>query len=133
DRKNIAIKTDLSPEASWAYADPRALQHALLNILANAADALEGREAPAISIKVMKANGRIHIHIADNGSGMSETQQKDLFKPFYTSKNHGTGLGLVIVKKMLAKMSGTIEVTSVQDRGTTVDIALPEGRDGTQQ
>ncbi|MEK6698627.1 MAG: PAS domain S-box protein [Nitrospirota bacterium] len=133
DRKNITIKTDLSPEAARAYADPRALQHVLLNVFSNAADALEGRDDPTILITVLKRNGRIHIGVADNGSGMSGTQQKDLFKPFYTSKKHGTGLGLVIVKKMLAKMNGTIEVTSVQNEGTTVDIALPEGRDGTQQ
>ncbi len=131
DRKNITIKTDLSPEATRAYADPRALQHVLLNVFSNAADALEGRDDPTILITVLKRNGRIHIGVTDNGSGMSETQQKDLFKPFYTSKNQGTGLGLVIVKKMLAKMNGTIEVTSVQNQGTTVDIALPEGRDGT--
>lgn len=131
DRKNIKIRTDLGPEATRAFADPRALQHVLLNVFSNAADALEGRDDPAILITVSKRNGRIHLGVADNGSGMSEAQQKDLFKPFYTSKNHGTGLGLVIVKKMLAKMNGTIEVTSVQDRGTTVDIALPEGRDGT--
>ncbi len=63
---------------------------------------------------------------------MTEKQQQDLFKPFYTSKKHGTGLGLVIVKKMLSRMNGEIEITSMKDQGTTVDISLPEGTHAPQ-
>ncbi len=46
-----------------------------------------------------KVLDRVWINIADNGCGMTQEQQKNLFKPFYTSKSHGTGLGMVIVKK----------------------------------
>jgi signal transduction histidine kinase len=54
---------------------------------------------------------------------------KDIFKPFYTTKPHGTGLGLVIVKKMLARMNGTIGIESTVDVGTVVDIVIPGGTD----
>lgn len=64
---------------------------------------------------------------------MTEKQQQDLFKPFYTSKPHGTGLGLVIVKKMLARMNGEIEISSLLGQGTTVSIYLPEGSDASKQ
>jgi len=72
----------------------------------------------------------VHIVVADNGVGMTDKQMKDLFKPFYTSKQHGTGLGLVIVKKMLAKMNCDISISSFPDKGTIVDISIPEGGDG---
>jgi len=59
--------------------------------------------------------------------GMNEKQQQDLFKPFYTSKHGGTGLGLVIVKKMLSRMNCGITITSELEKGTVVDISIPEG------
>ncbi len=132
-RKGIVFKQELSPDAEWVYADPRVLQQVLINIVANAMDAVAGRDAAEITLSVMKASGRVHIRVADNGCGMTEKQQKDLFKPFCTTKSHGTGLGLVIVKKMLTKMEGEIEVTSQQNKGTTVDICLPAGRHAVRQ
>jgi PAS domain S-box-containing protein len=127
EKKGVTITREVHPDARWAIADPRALQQVLLNIITNAADALAGREAPTITITVTKKSGRMLLQVADNGCGMTEQQLKDLFKPFYTSKHHGTGLGLVIVKKMLARMNGEIEVTSLPGQGTTVHISLPEG------
>jgi len=131
--KGIIVRHDAGPGPAWAVADPRALQQALLNVMTNAADALSGRNDPSITISVMKEPGRARLRVADNGCGMTEKQLQDLFKPFYTSKAHGTGLGLVIVKKMLTKMGGNVEVASVTGRGTTVDIYLPEGRYDEQQ
>ena len=60
-------------------------------------------------------------------SGMTEEQQEDLFKPFYTTKAKGTGLGLVITKKMMTKMKGLVEVISEKNKGTIVDLFIPEG------
>ena len=125
-KKGIAITHQVREEGRWAVADPRALQQVLLNLITNAADALADREEPAISVTVERKYGRVLLQIADNGCGMTEKQLADLFKPFYTSKAHGTGLGLVIVKKMLTRMDCEIEVTSLPDKGTTVSILLPE-------
>jgi PAS domain S-box-containing protein len=132
-RKGIAFKKELSPDAEWVYADPRVLQQVLINVVANAMDAVAGRDAAEITLSVMNASGRVLFRIADNGCGMTEKQQLDLFKPFCTTKSHGTGLGLVIVKKMLTKMEGEIEVMSQQNKGTTVDIRLPAGRHDVRQ
>jgi len=126
-KRGIAISKEVLPGAEWGFADPRALHQVLINIVTNAADALAARETPAISIKVLKKSDRLLIQVSDNGRGMTEQQQSGLFKPFYTSKQHGTGLGLVIVKKMLTKMNGDIIITSHLDRGTTVDIFIPGG------
>jgi len=126
-KDQIRIKTIFRPEAEYGYADPRALHHVMLNILKNSADALIGREAPEIIISVLKAGDRIVIKVKDNGCGIPEEQKKHLFKPFSTTKTKGTGLGLVIVKKMLAKAGGTVEIESRENVGTVVTINLPTG------
>jgi PAS domain S-box-containing protein len=125
-KKGIRIETDIA-ETLWAYIDPRALQQVLLNVMTNASDALDGRENARITVRVAKLGNMINIAVEDNGSGMSEEQVEDLFKPFYTTKEKGTGLGLVISKKMMTKMKGLIEVVSEKDKGTIVDLFVPEG------
>ena len=65
-KKGIRVGTDI-PETLWAYADPRALQQILLNVMTNASDALEGREDPTIKISVLKMGGMVNIRVEDNG------------------------------------------------------------------
>ena len=126
-RKGIQLEVSTIPNTGCMSADPRALQQALLNIAVNAADAVAGKPDPKITLHTGKARGMVRIRISDNGSGIPEAGQKDLFKPFYTSKAHGTGLGLVITKKLVSRMNGLIEITSRIDEGTTVDIYIPGG------
>ena len=129
EKKGITIEIKSGPATLRMYADPRALQQALLNVLTNAADALSGRRDPKITLSVQPQGGMVVIRIEDNGSGIPEDKLQSIFKPFFTTKPQGTGLGLVIVKKMLANMNGTIDIESREDEGTMVTIALPEGRD----
>jgi len=124
-KKEIDFRVSVEQGAEFSYADPRALQQILLNICNNAADALEGSPGPSIEIKTTKLSDMILIRVNDNGAGISMEEQANLFKPFYTTKVHGTGLGLVIVKKMLAKMNGIIEIRGEKNVGTTVDIMIP--------
>lgn len=124
----IRIRTFFRPGAEHGYVDARALQQVMLNILTNAFDALEGVDTPVITISTFRTGDRITITINDNGHGIPEEHKKHLFKPFSTTKSHGTGLGLVIVKKMLIKMDGTIEIESREKAGTTVTLNLPAVR-----
>ncbi len=126
--KGIVVTHTVESGADRIIADSRALQQVLLNLLTNAADALDGRPNPAITIKATRQDNRVLLQIADNGYGMTEKQQQDLFKPFHTSKSQGTGLGLMIVKKMLTRMNSEIAITSVHNQGTVANIYLPEGR-----
>ncbi len=110
----------------WATCDPRALQQVMLNLYTNASDALRGRERPELKILLTKGEGLINLRMVDTGLGISEDDARSLFQPFFTTKESGTGLGLVISRKLLAKMGGTIAVESREGTGTTVHIALPE-------
>ena len=132
DAKRIVIESFLDHAARTVCADPRALQQVLLNVLTNASDALEGREAPRIRITVLAAGSMVSIQVQDNGIGIDEHRQKELFRPFYTTKEHGTGLGLAIIRKMLSKMHGTVSLSSRMNEGTTVEIMLPAGPDNLQ-
>jgi PAS domain S-box-containing protein len=123
--KGIKITSHVDADAERCYADPLALHQVMLNLLVNALDAVEGREHPRVSIAAMRSGEGVMIRMEDNGCGMSEGQLRDIFKPFYTTKDHGTGLGLVIVKKLLAGMNGSIEISSRKDVGTTVDVTIP--------
>jgi PAS domain S-box-containing protein len=126
--RNIRIVRSLDAPVPAALADGRALHQVMLNLLSNSADALdvprEGRGERIISITVYALPGRVGITVSDNGAGMTNAQYADLFKPFVTSKAQGTGLGLVIIRKLLLTMNGTIAVTSTSGMGTTIDLTL---------
>ncbi len=122
----IKVRAIIRPDVESGFFDPRALQHVCLNILTNASDSLQGRESPEIVISVYRSAGRLIIRIKDNGGGIPEDQMKHLFKPFSTTKMNGTGLGLVIAKKMMSKMNGTVEMESEENIGTIVTLDLPE-------
>ncbi len=126
DQSGVELKAIIHPEVSSMAVDPRALQQVLLNIITNALDALVENEEPKVIFSIFRMSDCVRMQIVDNGRGMSPQQGKDLFKPFHTTKQKGTGLGLVIVKKMLTKMHCTIEISSESGAGTIVDIAVPE-------
>lgn len=128
EKKGIALETALDPGVT-VNADPRALQQVLLNIFTNAADAVNVGRRLKITMTVTRSGGAVCVRVQDNGMGIPPEKMKDIFKPFYTTKPHGTGLGLVIVKKMLARMNGTIGIESKVDVGTVVDIVIPGGTD----
>lgn len=129
DFQKKGITIDTLVDAEYVYADPRVLQQVLLNLFTNAADALKDRADPRITANVAPAGGMVRIRVKDNGNGIPEDRLKELFKPFHTSKSTGTGLGLVIVKKMITMMNGTVVIASTAGKGTSVDIFIPAGRE----
>tara|TARA_Y100001936_G_C16093403_1_gene688941 strand:+ start:7950 stop:9356 length:1407 start_codon:yes stop_codon:yes gene_type:complete len=86
------------------------LAQILFNLVVNSAQALNssGIEAPEITVKVKLLNP-VEIHVSDNGPGIPESVRKNMFKPFFTTKNKGTGLGLAISQSLAKKLNGKIE------------------------
>ena len=125
--KGINIELDAASPA-LAMCDPRALKQVLLNLVANSVDALANTRGGEILFGLFRLGRMLLVRVADNGSGMGKEQMNRLFKPFNTTKKQGTGLGLVIVKKMIKKMGGDVKITSITGHGTTVDILLPAAR-----
>ena len=128
--KGINIIEKIAPNTGWVLADPRTLQQALLNLFTNAADALKDTRSPRIAITAYNKNGFVWVKVSDNGCGISKHNIKRIFKPFFTTKLKGNGLGLLLSKKMLAGMNCTIEVESNEQKcRTTFIISIPEGTD----
>ena len=123
--KNIEVRLELAPDARRAMVDARALQHVIMNLFVNAFDAMGEVPSPRLVVLSRKHREVVQLVIADNGCGMSEELARDAFKPFFTTKPHGTGLGLVIVKKMLAQMNCGIRLESVKGKGTAFILTLP--------
>ncbi len=126
-REGIHIFFDLPTEDVFVSTDPRAFHQVILNLMTNAADALNRTKSPRIEISVEKKSGFVQVKVRDNGCGMTPDEHKNLFRPFYTSKPQGTGLGLMIVKKMLSKMNSSIHIETKHMEGTAVVMTLPEG------
>ena len=80
-----------------------------------------------VSIKTAKEENRaIRFEITDNGSGMNEDVVKKLFTSFFSTKGHrGTGLGLMVTRKLIEEHNGTIDVDSQTGEGTTITVRLP--------
>ena len=124
----ITITHDLPVRDLMIECDDKRMQQALLNLLLNAVQAVEtgGR----IDISLRSTDGRAILSIADNGHGIEEKQMKEIFKPFYTTKKHGSGLGLSIVSNIVEAHNGTVSISSVPGKGTTVTITLPYHHSG---
>ena len=121
--RGATLSVEVEPDAV-ARADPRALHQVLLNLVTNALDAVRGRDAPEVRIQVERRPGRVVLRVEDNGSGMSDEQLDRLFQPFQSEKPGGSGLGMVIVQRLLAQMHGTIDVQSRPGVGTTIRVGL---------
>ncbi len=127
---NIRWTVDI-PGAFKVNTDKNKLKQILINILRNSLDALAetaGADA-AINISAERSgHGTISIIVRDNGPGMDKQARDKAFQPFFTTKTKGTGLGLAIVEKLAKSLSGSVELKSEPQRGTTVEIIIPEGR-----
>ncbi len=129
-QKGIQATCNFASNLKPVQIDPRALQQVLLNIITNAVDACMDQNSPEINIATKQSMEFVEIIIEDNGCGMTVEQQQNLFKPFYTNKPQGTGLGLVISKKMLSSMGITIHIKSRLNQGTKITLKIPENYAG---
>jgi len=99
----------------------------ILNLLGNAADAVEGAPVRTIRVRTWEADGKVHLEVSDSGSGIDPAIQARLFEPFVTTKEigRGTGLGLSICKNIVESHGGSITVDSEAGKGARFTVALP--------
>jgi signal transduction histidine kinase len=125
DEKRIVLQRALDANLPKIYADPIQLRQVFLNLLMNSIEALPENGMIRVT-SVRPANGWIRIQIEDNGIGMPQQVKDKLFVPFTTTKPTGLGLGLSIVKRIIKGHKGKIRIESAENRGTTVEIDLPQ-------
>ena len=105
---------------------PSKLNQLFLNIITNACQAMNGKNG-ALTVTTAMESDNIVISFADEGTGMDEETQKQMFDPFFTSKEvgQGTGLGMSIAYKIIEAHHGSIDVSSELGKGTVITIKLP--------
>jgi len=103
--------------------DPGQIRQALINLIKNGLEALNGDGR--VTVTAQAREGALEIAVSDSGTGLSEEQRTNLFVPGFTTKSHGSGLGLTIVERIVSDHMGTIAVDAGTGRGTTFRIRLP--------
>lgn len=125
----IALDLDLDLELEPVTLDKEGIYRCLLNLVSNAMDAcLQGGScagAPGIALKTTQVDGCVQYHIIDNCGGMEEAVQAKIFNAFFTTKgSRGTGIGLMLTRKIVEAHGGTITVESQKGRGSKFVISL---------
>ena len=113
------------PEDLAVHVDARMIHHAIANIVRNAVDALGDHPDGRIEISAHRAGEMIDLHIADNGPGMDDNIAVNLFSPFITTKEKGTGLGLPLCRTMVEANGGKISLIRHDARGAVFALTLP--------
>jgi len=119
-----------APEAAWVNGDPIQLQQVILNLAANARDAMPTGGRLALTVREAPATGGPPawlLTVADSGEGMAPDVVARIFDPFFTTRpaGQGSGLGLAIVRRTVADHGGSIDVSTRPGDGTTFTIRLP--------
>ncbi len=124
---NIKITKKFHPWPPDIMGDKSQLQQAFMNIILNAAEAMDGKGNLILATRGVQDSRFLEIAITDNGCGIPPAHIKKLFEPFFTSKKagHGTGLGLAITAGIIGRHKGSIEVESKVGEGATFTIKLP--------
>ncbi|EIZ78046.1 integral membrane sensor signal transduction histidine kinase [Novosphingobium sp. Rr 2-17] len=121
----IALTVETQNAPAYLIADPDQLTAALWAILQNAAEALHETRNARIVLDVTAHVGRTVITIVDNGPGISSTDETDIFRPFFTTKSQGTGIGLSLARQILRGHSGDLTLASSSPGKTAFEATIP--------
>ena len=122
--------------------EPGRFERAVINLLANASEALVGKgddpkarftETPIITIRTRLTGRGAEISVADNGPGISADNLSKIREPLFTTKNFGTGLGISAVEQILEQHGGGLDIDSVEGKGATFTLWLPVHENSGEQ
>ncbi|MBZ5688710.1 MAG: HAMP domain-containing protein [Acidobacteriia bacterium] len=128
--KGIEIALHKEPSLPEVEHDSDQIHQVLLNLLLNAQQAIDAKGK--IEVNVERKGSTAVIEVKDNGRGILAENLPNIFRPFYTTKGDGTGLGLSLARRIVEDHHGRIDVTSTVSKGTTFAVVLPLHREVTQ-
>lgn len=127
-KENVAIETSLQELPISIKADENKFRQVLLNLLMNSLAAIQDGGCITIQSRLRReglANEVLDLIISDTGCGIPQEDQEKIFKPFYTTKANGTGLGLPITKRIIEEFNWQFHLESKEGEGTRVTISIP--------
>lgn len=124
---DTVLRLDLAPSLPPVVVDAIQVQQVVLNLIRNSIDAMEGVETRQREIVVRSEplEGEIQVSVDDNGSGISESLDSELFQPFFTTKKEGLGVGLSISRSIVENHGGRMWYVRNAGGGTTFNFTLP--------
>ena len=123
ENRGITVKTKLARALTATPIDATQLQQVLVNLVKNAAQAMT--TGGALTLQTGENSDSVWVSVADTGGGIPQEQINRIFEPFYTTKKKGSGLGLMIVQRIVRAHNGRIELESNVGKGTTFRVWLP--------
>jgi signal transduction histidine kinase len=126
ESENIILNKDLDPTIPLMHIDGQLLVQAVLNLLINAVEASTAGQTIYLRSQYDKELGEmVEIMVSDQGPGIPDNIMMEIFKPFFTTKVRGTGLGLNNVKRIAEAHMGRVEVRKIFPRGACFTIQIP--------
>ncbi len=126
--KQVTLTTDLDAGDPCARIDAAQIRQCLLNLIRNAAEAVAAKGSGHVTLRTRAAGaGRVEIDVEDNGTGIPADVLPQLFDPFFSTKEDGSGLGLALTQQIVRDHGGDLRVDSVVGRGTTFTVSVPVG------
>jgi two-component system nitrogen regulation sensor histidine kinase NtrY len=124
DEANVDLKVMPIPANAKINADSKLIEQVVINLINNSLYALKGRDHPVIKISCTVEPEKTIIFVTDNGMGIEEKIMNQIFIPFYTTKKHGSGIGLSLSKNILKKHGGNLLVSSEVGKYTTFTMVF---------
>ena len=121
--QSIAIEKQYDSRIPPAMMDEAQIKQAFFNIVKNAIQAMP--RGGVLRVSTLLRDSRVEVKFSDNGVGIPKEKLSRVFDPYYTTKQGGSGLGLMVVYKIIKDHAGTVELTSKEGHGTTVSVSLP--------
>jgi two-component system, NtrC family, nitrogen regulation sensor histidine kinase NtrY len=119
EQKNIDLEIILKEPNLHIEADQNLLEQVLINLVVNAIEAVKEKEDPKIILSAEHStNKKTVVRVADNGQGMHEEVMEKIFVPFFSTKKSGSGIGLSLCKQIIMLHKGTLQVQSVEGKGS---------------
>jgi PAS domain S-box-containing protein len=123
ENRGVTVKTKLARHLTATPIDTTQIQQVLVNLVKNASQAMT--TGGTLTLQTGETNDDVWVSVADTGGGIPQEQLNRIFEPFYTTKKKGSGLGLMIVQRIVRAHNGRIELDSHVGRGTTFRVWLP--------
>jgi len=126
-RSKAAVRIEIAPDLPVLLIDPLRIQHVLFALLQNAFDAVAQNPGgvPSVAVEAHADRYAAQISITDNGPGIPEQIRDQLFRPFFTTKSQGTGLGLASARAIVEAHQGTIGFENLESGGSRFSFRLP--------
>lgn len=124
ESRNISVELNLTPNPPLIALDPTQIKQALYNLIKNAYQALP-TEGGRIVIATEFNAYEVGLAVSDSGTGISPEVMGSIYEPFLTTKKSGTGLGLLIVRRIIKEHGGSMTIASQQGEGTTITLIFP--------